>query len=189
MESVLTNLRGTKTAKFVKLLASLDGFGAMDTVIKQKLMSEGTLAPFVASISKACKRSKVKMASVLLRKEKKIRPGKVLYHYRLTKEAAAFVNSLADLDTYDEYVPTRAIKESEAHEPEHDSIQANGDVSNRAKVRQAAKSKSAADISNETGLSKSQVRAVLNAPRETNNYEKKALSDGSYLYTYTGYKN
>jgi hypothetical protein len=185
-ESVLNGFRGTKTAKFVKLLASLDGFGAPDSVLKQK-MSTDNLAPYVTSIIKACKRIGLDDSSIFERKQKRVRAGKVLYHYRLTDTAANFVNAIPDFENDLEFggvspavEETNLLNQSSTkHEP----------VSIRDKVRDAARNATVTDICRITGLSKRQVNGVVNAPSEGDKFDRHGLPNGEKTYTYVGNRN
>lgn len=191
IEAVLSSLRGTKTAEFVVVLAGMKGLGGLDTIIKENMSGNGrkNLAPFVASISKACKRGGVEISSILIRKEKRVRSGKMVYHYRLANAAAEFVNAIPDYKNDEVFGMTSDCDEHEVEsKPEgtRESKTVTGRGSNRSIVRHSATSKTIAEISDETGLSKSQVRGVVNAPGERDNYKSVATGTGENRYTYAG---
>lgn len=101
----MDSLRGTKTAHFLNVLAGMSGHGGLDKDIKTEMSSDSdvNLAPYVASISKACKRMGVGMPDVLVRQEKRIRAGKYIYHYRLSDAAADFISMTPDLESDEEF--------------------------------------------------------------------------------------
>ena len=178
IEFVLDGLRGTKTSSFIKVLAGLDGFGGTDALIKQTMADNGeiNLAPFIASISKACKRGGVKVNQILIRKEKRIRAGKVLYHYQLTEKAAEYVSSIDDFEK-DELFPERfnrdAPREAEAEASDNTVPFRNPPQSKRELVRVAGSEPSnISELAKKSGLTKTQVRGVINAPNEKDDWER-----------------
>ena len=193
VEHVLESMRGTKTASFINILANLEGFGATDVVIKQKMPGgrDVNLAPYIASISKACKRSNLAFSELLIRKEKRFRAGKVLYHYQLTDSAAEYVNSIDDFEK-DEFFEQDLFEQNKPEPKSDDGPKSVGNErsvttgSNRSRVRSAAKGITIKRIVELTGLTKSQVRAVVNANGEKENYSKKLRHSGENEYTYTG---
>ena len=189
IERVLNDLRGTKTSKFIKLLAELDGYGATDVVIKQKMGgSDINLAPFISSISKACSRLGVDKKAILIRNEKRIRANKLLYHYQLTKEAADFVNSIDDFEKDEYFFEDPEDQELAEFNREWDEFISDAPFTtgtNRDRVRAAADNRTIREISEVTGLSMSQVRGVVGAIGEKDKYRKEP-TDAGLKYTYLG---
>lgn len=192
LDAVLTSLRGTKTARFIKHLSSMEGYGGLDTVIKTELDSSGeiSLAPFVASISKTCRRHKVDMSLILERKEKRVRPGKVRYHYRLTDRAAQFVESIAKYEQDEDFGSVSSNADESYSRPpseeRHTSTAKHTSGTNRSRVRAAASDKTISEMVELTELTKPQVRAAINSKEEKDRYERTLLPSGEMKYKYVG---
>ena len=62
----------------------------------------------------------------------------------------------------------------------------NSNLTIRERVRRVAKGKLIREMADETGLTKSQVRGVVNAPNEAGNYEKKEIETGEMKYRFKG---
>jgi len=193
IESALSSLRGSKTAKFIKHLANMENHGGLDSAIKSSFSPNLTisLAPYVASISKACKRAKVPMTKVLIRNEKRIRPGKVMYHYRLTEAAVAYVESVPDYENDEAFgvIPdnSRVQVDPATSERIHSQMEfQDNEPSIRDKVKSMAKGKTIAQMVKESGLTKQQIGAAISAKGETRLYKRRTLPSGAKEYTYIG---
>lgn len=190
VKAVLGSLRGTKTAKFIKVLANMEGLGGTDKVIKAEMSSDGgvNLAPYVASVSKACKREGIKLSEVLIRKERRFRAGKVQYYYRLTDAAAEFVMSIPDFEYDEDFDFERKENIQDTLSPDG-SKEATASTSIaiapksiRSLVRGAARSKTIREIAEATGLKVPQVRGAVNG--ENDRYDKESSGSDEIRYTY-----
>lgn len=101
VRNVLEHLRGTRTGRFLKLLASFEKFGATDYEIKSKLQEQGwlvNLAGFGAALTRVCETQGIKANQIMIRRKRAIGNGRTIYHYSVPPNVGSYIRSIPDFE-------------------------------------------------------------------------------------------